>query len=244
VLRPNNTTDNNNYIYSGVWEGGYPRDKDGIPVSNSTYHRSLWDADTQTISFPQPLLGTLRFKFLEEYDSYTLTIPPRTNVTDIYDIDMIYDATVWAFYSGQYTKKEIDIPDEARECPVYGTDSEGNTYITNGNQYGYDTDGDGVIDGGSDNPCTCPFCAGTGELLDCESSETVDCSCPYCGGDGIVPGCQEESEGSTDSGDDGGDGGSGQTDGSGICYELRIKRHRCTGEILDKQLVEVPCSDE
>lgn len=227
---------------NGVWEG-QPRDRRGV---KSNPPDSEFDKDLQLFTFDQPYLGTYRIKFNREYDSYTVTIPPRTNVPNIYNIEDIYDCTVWAFYEDengdpQYAKLEIDIPEEAKDCIQYYWDSETNTWkIESGNQWGYDLDGDGEFDGGSDDPCTCWLCGGVGKLPDCEESATVDCTCYICEGDGIIEGCQEEDSYDDDS-DTGGSSG-GQTDASGTCGILHIQFNRCRqDEIVRKYVEKVSC---
>jgi hypothetical protein len=234
----------------GRWEG-MPFKTNGDQTSSPS--GGVWDADTQTITFDQPYFGTFKFQFVEEYDSWSIAIPPRTNVSDIYDIDLIYDSTVRAFYTDadgdpHLEELPIEIPEEARECIQYLQDANGDTYIAAGNTYGYDFDGDGEVDYVSDDPCACFFCGETGVIPGCKASATVDCTCPVCEGTGRYPGCDEQQDsdyggGSTDDTTDPyGSGSDGSyPEGYGDCYELRVTRNRCTDEVIDEQAVKVPC---
>jgi len=232
----------------GVWEG-MPFTADGRQTR--TPSGGEWDAETQTIYFDQPYLGTFLFKFREEYDSYSIAIPPRVNCSDIYDLNEVYDCTVRGFCldsSGDPLLAEcaIEIPEDARECLQYMLDENGNTVIVPGGTYSYDFDGDGEVDVVTDDPCLCFFCGGDGLIDGCQESATVSCQCPVCEGSGRYPGCDEYSEtsGTGSSDDDGGSSSSSGDDdreGYGDCYRLKVKRHRCTDEILEEYPVKIPC---
>jgi len=233
--------------YPGIWESN-PRDLMGNKVRRPD--GGTWDADTQTITFDQKMYGTFRVHMIEIFDSWTLTVWPRTNLPQslIYDLEAIYGSTQRCFYEGGVEQHELEIPDEAADCvqyyeytdPVTGEVKKG---IRPGTGGGPDLDGDGQPDGGGEGDCFCWYCNGTTVIEDCTPSTTVDCTCPYCI-DGVLIDCEEsDSEGGDDDG--GGSHAGGQSDGAGTCYELLETRERCTDELVGQPtLVKVPCPDE
>jgi len=256
-------------IKYGYWEG-VVFNKYGEQLTGNQKPKPKWYADEQVLRFKYNLAGTYRLVFTEVYDSYSISIPPRVDVQDIYDIEQIYSSTIRAFYEGKFDHCRLDIPDEASECPQYYTDEDGNTQIRPAN--GLDgTDGAG---GTISDECICPYCGGSGLIPDCvvgdetsiiegpdggadAGSDTDEIELPDGGetvGDGgsasdcECPNCNGTGRipGCYDDedyeGDDSGGSGGGQEPATGKCYELYERRNRCTDELVtEPYLVEVPC---
>jgi len=206
------------------------------------------DEGTLTITFPGKRVGTYEIILEHEFDDYVLTLPPRDLGTgqDIFDPTKVYDSTVLGFGAGDYISMPIEVPDSAADCIPYAQilDPETGEYITvikgSDTHLGYDSNGDGKLDGGAEiDDCICWMCDGTGVLPDCVETDTINCTCPTCQGTGILPACQEDEEsdtnntyynyynyGDTDPSDDGTD----------KPYTLEVDEHMCTGEVVDYEL--------
>lgn len=253
------------YFVVGRWQG-LVFNQYGQNVSDGHWSSApdtgTWDADTQTITFDEPLFGTFKVTVEVIYHNYKLMVNPRgfnAGHPDLFNADKVYESdmmAVWKDSEGNpgFVRQALEIPESAASCIPYAYNDEGFVEIvppppSDGGMY--DTDGDGVPDtyfgnDGADgqnanDPCTCWDCGGDGITNNCTPSAAVDCTCPTCEGTGVLPGCEDGDSDQytyyyyTNYGS--GDGSDGGGDGDGEGYTLRITKHKCTGEITNYEVI-------
>lgn len=237
----------------GIWTYGGVFNSDGDNLTRQSdllpTDVSLDSTGTLTITFPGKRVGAYELIIEHEFDDYVLTLPPRDLGTgpDIYDETKVYASTVLGFGNGDYANMPLDIPDSTADCIPYAEiyDPETGQIITvirnSETHLGYDSDGDGILDGGAEvDACICWMCGGTGVLPDCSPSSVIDCTCPNCQGTGILPACQDDTDSTTNNTyytyNNYGDGYGDDDDDDDAPYTLEVDEHMCTGEVVDYNL--------